>query len=168
MRDLAGPALVEGQADSLVEFIANSSRPGIVTQANPTNGQFRAMLPEGKYTVRCHGEEQRKIFLPAGTYHLDLRPGWALDFEIAKLSSDDGEIRIRVSARGDGSHRFRIRTDNLTLPDAPKELSLKRGSVGTLEWSGRVTSLDTPWVAVVIANENPMIRKELMGAAWEP
>jgi hypothetical protein len=168
MRDLAGPALVEGQADSPVEFMANGSEPGTVTRANPTNGLFRAMLPEGKYAVRFRGEEQARIFLPAGTYHLDLRPGQALDFEITKLSSHDGEVRIRVSARGNGSHRFSIRTDNLTLPDAQKELSLNAGGVGTLEWSGRITSLNSPWVAVVIADANPAIRKELMGAAWEP
>jgi len=47
-------------------------------------------------------------------------------------------------------------------------LILKRGSVGTLEWSGRITSMESPWVAVVIADENPTIRKELIGAAWEP
>jgi len=168
MRDLAGPALVEGQADSPVEFIPNISGPGTVTRAKPTNGQFRVMLPEGKYTVRCRKEEEWRIFLPAETYHLDLRPGRALDFEISKLSFGDGEIRIRVSARGEGSHRFSIRTDNLTLSDAKKELILKRGSAGTLEWSGRIISMETPWVAVVIADENSAIQKELAGAAWEP
>jgi hypothetical protein len=168
MRDLAGPALVEGQADSPVEFIATGSGPNTVIKANPKHGQFRVMLPEGKYTLRCHGEEQARIFLPAGTYHLDLRPGQALDFEITKLSSGDREVRIRLSARGEGSHRFNVRADNLTLPDAQKQLLLKRGSVGTLEWSGRITALATPWVAVAIADENPALRKGLMGAAWEP
>jgi hypothetical protein len=168
MRDLSGPALIEGQADSPVDFIATDSGPGAVTQANPTNGQFRVLLAEGKYTVRCHGEEQSRIFLPTATYHLDLRSGHTLDFEISKLSSADGKVRIRVSARGDGTHRFSIRTENLTLPDAHKELIFKQGSMDTLDWSGRVTSPDTPWVAVVIADGDPAIRKELMGAAWEP
>jgi len=168
MRDLAGPALVEGYADSPVEFIGTGSGPSAITQLNPTNGQFRAMLPEGKYTIRWRGEEQTRIFLPADTYHLDLRPGRALGFELSKRSSRDGEVIIRLSARGEGSHRFSIRTDNLTLGDPQKELILKRGSVGTLEWSARITSLDTPWVAVVMADETPAIRKELMGAAWDP
>ncbi len=166
-RDLAGPALVEGYADSPVEFIATSSEPNAVIKANPTNGQFRVMLPEGKCMVRCNGQEQLRIFLPAETYHLDLRSGHALDFEISKTLFDGEGVRIRLSARGDGIHRFGIRTDNLTLQDAQKELLLKRGSAGTLEWSGRITSLDTPWVAVVMADENPTIRKEIMGAAWE-
>ncbi len=168
MRDLAGPALIKGQADSSVEFIANGSGPRTVTRVNPTNGSFRIILPEGKYTVRCNGEEQEKIFLPAGTCHLDLRPGHSLDFEISRLSSDNGKVRIGLSARGEGIHRFNIRTDNLKLPDVQKEMILKRGTVRTLEWSGRITSLDSPWVAVVVADEIPTLRKELMGAAWEP
>jgi hypothetical protein len=147
--------------------MATGSGPSAVSQANPTNGQFRVLLPEGKYTVRCHGQEQSQIFLPAATYHLDLRPGHTLDFEISKLSYADGKVRIRVSVRGDGTHRFSIRTENLALADAHQELIFKPGSVDTLEWSGRITSLDTPWVAVVIVDGNPTIRKELMGAAWE-
>ena len=168
MRDLAGPALVEGQADSPVEFIATGSKRGAVIRANPINGQFRVMLPEGKYTVRCQGEEQARDFLPAGTYHLDLRFGRALDFDVSKFQSADGEVRIRVSARGNGHHGFSIRTDNLVLPQEQKELMLKRGSVGTLEWQASIRSADTPWTAVVIADENPTIRREITGAAWEP
>jgi hypothetical protein len=168
MRDLAGPALVEGHADSPVEFRATDSRPGSVIRTVPAHGQFRAMLPEGKYIVRCHGQEQARVFLPAGTYELDLRPGQTLDYWLSKLPSATGEVRVRVSARGNGAHRFHIRTDNLTLPDGDKELILTRGSVSTWEWQGSIRSPDTPWTAVVTVDENPTTRKELMGAAWEP
>jgi hypothetical protein len=168
MRDLAGPALIEGQAESPVEFIASSSGASATIQANPVNGRFRALLPEGKYTVRCHREEQAQIFLPGGAYHLDLRTGRVLDFAVSKRMSGEGELQIQVNARGYGRHRFSIRTDNLTLSDAPKELTLKRGSTGSLEWRGRIRSPDTPWIAVVIADDNPTIRKELMGTAWGP
>src|SRR5208337_67873 len=168
MRDLAGPALVEGEADSTVEFIPNGARSGSILRAIPAQGKFRAMLPEGNYTVRCHGLEQARGFLPAGTYHLDLRPGRAMEFELSKVRSGDQEVRIKVNARGAGCHRFRIRTDNLTLPEGDKELVLTPGSAGVLEWHGSIRSPDTPWTAVVIADENPTNRKELMGAAWEP
>ena len=168
MRDLAGPALVHGLADSPVEFTASSAGASGAIQANPADGRFRAWLPEGKYTVRCHGEESDPDFLPAGTCHLDLRPGRILDFDISKRLSEDGELQIQVNARGYGRHRFSIRTDNLSLQDAPKELTLKRGSTGSLEWRGRIRSPDTSWIAVVIADDNPAIRKELMGAAWGP
>jgi len=39
--------------------------------------------------------------------------------------------------------------------------------VGTLEWSGQINFLDSPWVIVVVADENLENRKELIGAAWD-
>jgi hypothetical protein len=167
MRDLAGPALVEGQADSPVDFIPVGLEPAAVIRARATNGQFRAFLPQGKYAVQCQGARYAKTFLPTGTYHLDLRRGRASDFEISKIASNDGDVRINLKARGEGIHRFSIRTDNLVLQDTQKELTLKRGSEVSQEWSGRIRSLDSPWVAVVMADQDPANRKELMGAAWE-
>src|SRR6185369_14657767 len=92
MRDLAGPAVVEGQAGSLVRFVPSGPEPQPAIQVIPTNGRFRAMLPEGKYTVRCNGEERSYVFLPAGKYDLDFRPGRSLDFELFKQASAYGEV----------------------------------------------------------------------------
>ena len=65
-------------------------------------------------------------------------------------------------------HRFNLRTDNLALSSpGTKELTLQRGVVGALEWSGRVQTLGSPWVVVTVADEDPVTAKELMGAAWE-
>lgn len=167
MRDLAGPALVEGEADSAVEFIPKDPAPKSVIKANSVKGHFRVLLPEGEYIMRCHGDERLQTFLPTGTYHLDLRPGRGLDFEVSKVVSTGGAVQIKVTARGEGLHRFKLRADNLTLASPAKELTLKRGLIGALEWSGHIQILESPWVAVVIVDENPAIRKELMGAAWE-
>jgi hypothetical protein len=169
MRDLAGPALVEGEADSPVEFIAAGSQPGEVNRVIPSGGHFRLMLAEGRYTVRCRGQEQAQVFMPTGKYRLDLRADRALGFEVAKVRSDPGEVRIRMSAQGAGVHRFSIRADNLLLDDAAdREVVLAPGRAGAVEWRGRIHSPDTPWIVVVIADGNPAIRREVMGAAWEP
>jgi hypothetical protein len=167
MRDLAGPALVEGRADSRAMFIPISSKSSKPVLVNPTNGQFRVFLPEGKYIVRCHGEDHEATFLPASTYTLDLRPGRGLDFEVSTVPSKAGEVEIRLQAKGDGIHRFTVRTDNLRVNNSQKELTLKPGRVGSLEWSGTITSVDTPWVAVIIADNDAMIRKELIGAPFQ-
>lgn len=45
-----------------------------------------------------------------------------------------------MSVRGNGSHRFGVRADNLTLADSQKEWVLQPGSAGSLEWRGRIRS----------------------------
>jgi hypothetical protein len=167
MRDLAGPALVEGQADSTVEFISMGAGSNSVTRAQPVHGQFRVFLPEGSYTLQCDGFEQKQVFLPASRCRLDLRPGHVLDYELSTLRSADGGVRIKLKAHGSGRHAFRIRTDNLTLSEGEKELSLSPGSRGILEWQGDVGSPATPWTAVVIADDDLTNRKELTGNVWQ-
>ncbi len=161
MRYLAGPALVEGQADSVVDFQETTYGQRFEVKPELPGGRFRALLPEGKYTVRCNGEEQTRTFLPGATYDLDLRTGSGLDFEVSKDTSGAGEVTIKVSARGNGPHRFAIRAENLTLNGAEKELTLRTGSTGTLEWRGRIASADTPWVVVVVPDQTVSLRKEM-------
>jgi hypothetical protein len=167
MRDLAGPALVEGQAGATVEFQDIAYGQRIEVKPVLANGRFRAMLPEGKYRVRCQGEEQTRTFLPGATYELDLRPGRGVDFAVSGSSSSTGEVTIKVSARGSGSHRFALRTDNLTAGGAERELTLRSGVAGTVEWRVRIASADTAWVAVVVPDDDLSLRKEVQGAAWE-
>ncbi len=167
MRDLAGPALVEGQADATVEFREAGHGQRSEVQPDIATGHFRIMLAEGKYTVRCRGQEQTRTFLPGAAYNVDLRPGKALDFDVSKEASTAREVTIRVSARGSGAHRFALRVDNLTVSGADSEVTLRPGVAGTLEWRARIASPDTPWVAVVFPDDDLAQRKELTGAAWE-
>jgi hypothetical protein len=167
MRDLAGPALVEGHASSPVEFQDTSDGQQIEVKPDAASGWFRAMLPEGKYTVRSGGEQQTCTLLHGATYHLDLRAGRVLDFELSKDTSGAGDVTIQVSARGQGHHRFVLRVENLALDATKKEVTLGSGGVGTLAWHARITSQDSPWVAVVVPDDDLSQRKDVMGAVWE-
>ena len=62
MHDLAGPALIEGQADSAVEFVPSDVRTSAVARVVSTDGRFRVMLPEGKYIVHSGEQEQSRVF----------------------------------------------------------------------------------------------------------
>ncbi len=167
LKDIAGPALAEGQANGLVEFKDSITGQLITVSPDPSTGHFKTMLPEGKYRVTANGQEQAQTFLPGSSYHLDLRAGNALSFEVSKSATAKGEVIIKVKAQGKGNHHFSIRTDNLTLNGAVKELVLKPGTAGMFEWRGRVTSLDTPWVAVVVPDDDLSGKKEVRGAVWE-
>jgi hypothetical protein len=168
MRDLAGPALVEGRSGAAVEFVELTSGQRAMIAADPATGRFRAALPEGTYVVRSQGEEETQTFLPGASYELDLGPGGrALNVSVTGETSDSGEVTIRVTARGNGSHHFELRTDNLELTDAAKEMNLTRGTAGFFEWHGRVRAQNSPWVAVVIPDNDLSLRREVRGAVWE-
>ena len=168
MKDLSGPALVEGFSTAKVKF--KEITTGNVTMAEPDriSRKFRVMLPQGKYQVECNGEEQVKTFLSSATYQLDLRPGHFFDFDISKIKSGKGKLLIRITARGNGTHHFSIRANNLKLNDSRKELILKTGETGKLEWMVSIDSPDEPWVAVLIPDDDLSGRKEITGSTWEP
>ena len=165
MRDLAGPALVEGETDSTVEFRETSSEERILVKPD-AGGVFRAMLPEGTYRIRSTGVEQSLTLLPGATYHVDLRVGRALDFAVTKAGAN-GDVTIKVTAQGTGDHRFALRADNLILSDAERNLTLAKDAPGTVEWRGRIESREAPWVAVIIPDGDMSQRREIRGEAWE-
>ena len=166
MRDLAGAALVEGEAASPVEFRETSYEQR--TEVIPdSSGRFRVTLPEGRYQVRSQGWEQSRTFLPGGRYSLDLRSGRAMGYEVTRQAVG-GDVTIKVTAHGSGSHRFSLRADNLSVNAAGRALSLQPGATGVVEWHGRIDSQDMPWVAVVVPDDDLTQRKEVMGAVWEP
>jgi hypothetical protein len=166
MADLSGPALVEGQAASILEFKDNATGQLIVVKPDLAGSRFRAMLPEGNYVISCTGEKLNRTFLPGAAYQLDLRPGHLLDFQVSHEKIGSGEIAIKVSARGKGNHTFNLRVENLKLSPITQEMRLQPGSMGNLTWHGSIDSPDRPWVAVVVPDDDLAQRKEVMGAAW--
>jgi hypothetical protein len=180
MRNLYGPSLVEGKATATVVFKERTTGQEIRTEPDPATIRFRIMLPEGEYTVRSEDESLHRSFLPGASYYLDLRPGKPLDFGVTASTSDKGaratsttadkgraaspdkkRITIRVTARGTGTHHFSIRTDNILLSGARKELVLQPGRTGAVEWQATILSKDTPWVVVVIPDDDLSQRQEL-------
>jgi hypothetical protein len=168
MTDLAGPAQVEGSAASVVEFQETTYRHRFTVNPDPTSRRFRATLPEGHYIVTSSGVHRSLTCLPGGSYKLDLNAGHALEFRLLCQKSGTVDVTIQLIAQGDGNHRFSVRSENLELDDAVKELKLLPGVAGTLAWRARVKSPDTPWVAVVVPDSDLSRRMELTGAPWEP
>ena len=166
MRDLAGPALVEGRvtpgAAKKVEFIETATGRSLSFDADAARGSFRAFIPEGDYTVRSESERLSLTALPGGAYHIDLRPGRAVDFEMTAAKAAAGEVTIRLTASGEGSHSFSVRADNLALDQPRRELTLTPGKPGTLVWKGRVLSPGRPWVVVAFPDGDSSQRRELV------
>jgi len=166
MKNLAGPALVEGQASAPVEFIDAVSGQVKTVQPDAKSGRFRAMLAQGDYRVRSGGAELTRALLPGGSYTLDLRPARALDVLLSsETSAAVGEVTLRATLRGQGVHRLALRTDNLSLgAGAQQEISLRPGVARTLTWSAKIIDKDASWFAVAVPDGDLSQRKEAMGA----
>ena len=166
MRNVSGPAMVEGFADTNVEFWEISSGQTIKVIPGILDGRFKAMLPQGNYKVRCGETELYQTFLPARNYQLDLRGGKTMNFTISQTTSGKGEVSVLLTVSGSGRHKFTIRTDNITFNHPELELELEHGIETTLEWEGQISSKEGPWIAVVVPDEDLSLRKEVMGSVF--
>jgi hypothetical protein len=164
IRNFSGPAIIEGFAETSVEFTNKIS--GQMISINPvlSTGKFNVSLPEGVYFVRCGSREFSRTFLPASDYELDLRPGKTVDFEVAQTTNKKGEVTIVLTVHGSGRHKFTVKTDNMAISNPDQELNLKQGITSTLKWSGRIESKESPWIAIVLPDDKLAQRKEVMGS----
>jgi hypothetical protein len=167
IRNVSGQAMVEGLAETEIEFTDRSTGKVIRVKPGLSDDRFKVMLPQGYYTIRSAGVELDKTFLPASDYQLDLRPGEVLDFEIVQNTSDKGEVSIELTAHGSGRHNFAIRSDNISFNLQEQEVNLKPGITATLKWRGRIFTKETPWIAVVVPDGDLSLRKEVMGSVRE-
>jgi hypothetical protein len=167
MRNVSGPAMVEGFAETNVEFKEINSEQAIMAMPGPSDGRFKVMLPQGNYNVRCGETEHHQVFLPARNYQLDLRPGKTMDFEISQTTSENGEVSVLLTAHGRGRHKFTIRTDNISIDHPEQEFDLKPGLAVKLEWKGHLSSKETPWIAIIVPDDDLSLRKEIMGSVRE-
>jgi hypothetical protein len=164
MAALNGPAVVEGRAGAAVEFMTTPRGNSLIVKPDATKGRFRATLPQGHYLIRANGIELRRTLLPGMTYDLDLRPGHTVDFQLSQVTSQAGEVTITLIARGDGPHRFAVRAENLRLGESVRELTLRPATAGTLTWKASVAARDSPWVAVIIPDDDMSQRKDVIGS----
>jgi hypothetical protein len=101
------------------------------------------------------------------TSNKDLWSDNPVNFEVSKVTSGKGKIKITARIQGNGSHKFTIRTSNLTIDGPARQVNLKSGGKVTLEWQGKTDSVDEPWIAVIVPDNDLTNHKELTGAAWE-
>lgn len=167
LKDIEGPAIVEGQATAPVIFKEVNTKQIITVSADVSAGHFKTAIPEGKYLVISNGRQQIQTFLPGGSYHLECRSDFLLSYEVTKQVTAKGDVSIELKVQGNGNHHFNILIDNLTLTSTSKELNLKSGIPVSFKWHGRITSQDTPWVAVIVPDDDLSHRKEVRGALWE-
>jgi hypothetical protein len=166
MQDLNGPAVVRGIVDGRQPVEFRDSRSDFTRTVTPHDGGFRVLLPQGQYAVRQGTTRTTITALSGGSYNIDLRRDKAIDYVVTTETGASGDIVLRITARGTGQHTFSIRADNLDLKDAAgRTMTFPSDSGGELEWHAHIHSADTPWVAVIVADNTISNRRELTGTA---
>jgi hypothetical protein len=168
MRDLNGPAVVRGVAgrDSHQPIEFRDEHTGFTKSVAPGDGAFRVVLPQGQYTVQQGTARTTLTSLSGGSYDIDLRRDKAVDYTVTTETEASGDVVLRVTARGAGQHTFSLRTDNLDLKEAPQQAAmLTSEKASSVAWHAHVLLGNTPWVAVVIADNALANRREVTGTA---
>jgi len=66
----------------------------------------------------------------------------------------DGDVALRLEARGNGRHAFSIRTFNLEVDTPTQTVDLNEEKSRVVEWTGTVPTANRPWVAVVVPDHD--------------
>jgi hypothetical protein len=170
MRDLSGPAVVEGVVDpdtkEPVKFVDRKTGKITSVTVDPTRGSFRAVIPQGQYTVQVGTSRASLTALSAGAYQLDLRQDKAVDFTVESKATNSKEIMLQLSAEGVGVHTFTAKVDNLDLigPNTV-QVDLGQHSTRQISWQARVIDTSSPWVAVILQDGSINQHRELTGVA---
>lgn len=170
MQDLSGPAVVRGMVDTTasapVRFIEQKTGRTTIATVDRANGTFRAVVPQGQYTVETGTVRTSLTALSAGSYQLDLRRDKAVDFTVSSKAVAPNEILLQLTAEGAGPHTFTARVDNLELlGPSTKSADLGQHDNREISWHARVIDPASPWVAVLLPDGQLNQHRELTGVA---
>jgi hypothetical protein len=172
MRDLAGPAQISGRtnqgAREPLKFRERKTGKTTRIDTDPATNTFRTLLAEGEYEVIAAGAKRTMVLLPGGSYEFDFRPGRQFEFSAIPQTGNDGSVSLTVTLEGSGRHSLSVRTDNLSLAPSIRQFELQAGQPQTITMQGKMTALDAPWVAVLVADDDVIQRKEITGAVRRP
>ena len=81
-------------------------------------------------------------------------PDWASEvptnsYRLIGNVGGGGQVSIELLVRGTGTHRYRLRTENLTPASGVQQITLRDGVPATLRWTARRVESGVPFIVVV-------------------
>ena len=157
-----GSGNVEGTAGAPVQVREISTGKISRIAPDPKSGKFHAAVPQGEYDLTAGAQKRQMTLLPGETYSVNLDGNSSVEFTFSSEKSAAGVVTLHAVLTGNGHHTIALRTDNLPVEPALREVDLKLGVPQTIEWQGRPPA-DAPWIAVAIPDRQMSRRKELTG-----
>jgi hypothetical protein len=162
---LSSPAYVTGKVkpakSKMVMFVNRTTGEEIKVKPNKS-GDFKLSLPFGLYTVQCGELEQTLAILSGKHYNLQLNSKENCDFKISTKTKKNA-VTIELTAKGKGTHKFKIKTSNLDIFESKAEITLDLTTAKTVNWRAKIVDTNKPWVAVVIPDGDNTWQKEAFG-----
>lgn len=84
------------------------------------------------------------------------------DFSVSSETSDDG--RVTITLRSARERSFSLRADNLVEIDPPDTTFAGSNSAHELVWRASIKARNSPWIALIVADDDPSQRYEALGA----
>ena len=162
MRDLAGPAALEGSAKTPVQVRDISTGRISRIATDPKTGRFHSSVPQGEYELTAGALKRQMTVLPGESYSVNFDGDSSVEFSLSSAKSAAGVVTLHAVLTGTGHHTIALRTDNLAIEPAPREVDLKPGVPQAIEWQGHPAA-EAPWIAVAIPDHQMLRRKELTG-----
>ncbi|MBN1899986.1 glycoside hydrolase family 9 protein [Candidatus Sumerlaeota bacterium] len=164
---LTMPAIVQGElanAESGSIVFSNKKTSEHIKIDADASGKFEAFAAAGEYEIKFGSASRNLTILSGMRYHLALNPEKNIHF-IASVKSANAEknlVQIRVIAEGRGRHDLSLRIFNGKTLDPERELNLKAEEKTEIVWDVSITNPKIPWVAVVIPDNDPVWKQDLI------
>jgi hypothetical protein len=168
MQDLHGAPVIEGDGDvssrEPIEFRDQRTKRLTQVAVDPTNGKFRALLPQGRYSVRQGNVHTTLTVLSGGVYHVELRASRAFDFNVSVEATHSNELTLRIHAEGAGVHTLEVKTHNLEFHQpSTLTIELRPDHDAELVRHAHIDASGTPWIIVVIPDGSLSAHREVTG-----
>lgn len=90
--------------------------------------------------------------------------GENVQIDTETVQSESGEVTVTIIVRGTGKHNIKIKAFNAKANLESKEISLSVSKAEKIQLVLKVADLTMPYVAVISVDQNPVLRKEIVGA----
>ncbi|MEN8202339.1 MAG: glycoside hydrolase family 9 protein [Bacteroidota bacterium] len=82
-------------------------------------------------------------------------------FEVSERILNDKEVEISLLVTDKAITKVELRGFNLSVDHAVKHVQLRKRSSKTLKWRAEICSVDKPWIALIIANDDMATKTEI-------
>ncbi len=165
MKEANGAAQITGcvkMGIGHVKFINKTNGEVEVVNTEWETGEFSTLLNSGVYEVAVDKRVIKKLSLLPGTKtRLNLKQWFNFDIEQSYINEE--YIDIIITAIGDMSTVFEIKTYNLQTDTSEVKMELDCNTKKSVTIKARILSKKTPWIAVVIPNRDILEMKEICG-----